>query len=399
MKKYFGLILVFYLFACQPQNESIHATILDGDGVISLQTESLTPKLILAQAGIILGLADKIQFHGADLPDDFSLPAGGTYVLQVRRAHTLTLITPDEKLIYETASATVGRALAQIGLQLFTSDYVAPPLEAPITSNITIVYRPARSLSVDANGKIISIKSSRQTVGLALASAGIPLLGLDKSQPDESEALPADGQIKIYRVRETVTILETKIPYSTEYEYSAEQQPGEQTVVQPGELGLTISRIRTRYENGNEIAKITDAQTIVRQPRHSIIRLSTQTQIQTIDTPDGQFQYWRAVQMYTTSYSPCRSGTSQCSYGTASGLPVKQGTVALIPSLFNQLSGTKVYIPGYGVGIVADVGGGFPDGRLWIDLGFSDEDYQSWSGMHTVYFLAPAPPSIPAGLN
>jgi hypothetical protein len=45
------------------------------------------------------------------------------------------------------------------------------------------------------------------------------------------------------------------------------------------------------------------------------------------------------------------------------------------------------------------VGGGFPDGRLWIDLGYSDEDWQNWGGMVTVYFLAPAPATIPAALQ
>lgn len=80
-------------------------------------------------------------------------------------------------------------------------------------------------------------------------------------------------------------------------------------------------------------------------------------------------------------------------------MTVKKGVVAVIPSLFNQLAGSKVYIPGYGIGTIGDVGGGFPDGRLWIDLGFSDDDYQSWSGYHTVYFLAPAPANIPPGLN
>jgi 3D (Asp-Asp-Asp) domain-containing protein len=70
-----------------------------------------------------------------------------------------------------------------------------------------------------------------------------------------------------------------------------------------------------------------------------------------------------------------------------------------VRSLFNQLSGSQVYIPGYGVAVIGDVGGGFPDGRAWIDLGYSDDDYQSWSGMVTVYFLAPAPATIPAGLE
>jgi uncharacterized protein YabE (DUF348 family) len=401
VKRIFGLTLVILLLACacQPQNAGISISILDGEKVIRLQAESNTPAGILSLAGITLSTSDKIQFHGADLPADFMLPPGGNYTLQIRRAHLLTLITPDGQSNIRTTEPNVGQALAQTGLQLYAADYIAPPLETPITANITVVYRPARDLSVSTKDGTIAVKSSQQTVGKALAAAGLALFGLDKSLPAESEPLPIDGQIKIIRVKETVTLLEKAIPFPKSYIYSLDQAAGEQKVVQAGETGLTISRVRTRYENGAEVAQITEAETIVRQPVESIISLSTQAQIQTLDTPDGQIQYWRAVQMYTTSYSPCGSGTPKCSYGTASGLPVKHGVVALIPSLYNQLVGSRVYIPGYGVAVIGDVGGGFPDGRPWIDLGFSDDDYQNWSGMHTVYFLAPAPASIPPGLN
>ena len=377
----------------------INVNILDGEKIISLQTGSNTPAGILSLAGIPLSANDKIQFHGADLPADFVLPPGGNYTLQIRRAHLLTLITPDGQSSIQTTAPNIGQALAQTGLQLYTSDSITPPLETPVTSNLTVFYRPAKDLTVSTKDGTIAVKSSQQTVGKALASAGLALFGLDKSMPAESEPLPSDGQIKIVRVKETVALIEKAIPFPKSYIYSLDQSAGEQKVVQAGETGLTISRVRTRYEDGTKVAQITEAETVVRQPIESIISLSTQAQIQTLDTPDGQIQYWRAVQMYTTSYSPCGSGTPKCSYGTASGLPVKHGVVALVPSLYNQLVGSRVYIPGYGVAVIGDVGGGFPDGRLWIDLGFSDEDYQNWSGMHTVYFLAPAPASIPSGLN
>ena len=107
-------------------------------------------------------------------------------------------------------------------------------------------------------------------------------------------------------------------------------------------------------------------------------------------------QFWRAISMYATSYSPCRLGIpNYCNTGTAGGLSLRRGVVAMTRAWFNQLRGTQVYVPGYGVGVVGDIGGGFPDGRAWIDLGYSDADYQTWSGWVTVYFLAPAPDVVP----
>ena len=395
MKRLLWLLLAFTLISCQPQSIKTTVYLLDGDKVLNLQADSNTPAAILAQAGVTLSPADKIYFNGVDLPADFSLPSGGPYTLQIRRAHTLTLFTPDGQTSFQTTAATVGQALAQIGLQLYAADYIEPPVETPVKTDLPVTYRPAREITVSVDGKTVTVKSSALTVGQALVSVGIPLLGLDKSLPGESDSLPTNGQIKVIRVSEVVTLVEKSIPFSKKYEYSSDLAAGSQKVLQVGEAGLMVSRVRVRYEDGVEVERTTEAETLVRPPKDSLVSLGTQVTVQTLDVPGGQIQYWHAVQMYATSYSPCRSGTSKCSYGTASGLPVKRGVVAMARALYNQLAGTQVYIPGYGVAVIGDVGGGFPDGRLWIDLGYSDEDWQNWGGMVTVYFLAPAPTTIP----
>jgi uncharacterized protein YabE (DUF348 family) len=399
MKRLFWLLLTLMLVSCQAETIPTTVYLLDGDQVLSLQTDVTTPAAILARAGVTLAPADQILFRGATLPVDFPLPPGGPYTLQIRRAQTLTLVTPDGQTTLQSTAATVGQALAQTGLQLYAADYIEPPLETPLVANLTVTYRPARDITVSVDGQAVTVKSSALTVGQALASAGIPLLGLDKSLPGESDPLPANGQIKVIRVTETISLVEKSIPFSKKYEYSSALAMGEQKVLQVGELGLKISRMRVRYEDGVEISRTTEAETLVRPPKDSLVSLGSQVTVQTLDVPGGQIQYWRAVQMYATSYSPCRSGISKCSYGTASGLPVKRGVVAMVRSLYNQLAGTQVYIPGYGVAVVADVGGGLSNGGLWIDLGYSDEDWQGWSSMVTVYFLVPAPAVIPVVLQ
>jgi 3D (Asp-Asp-Asp) domain-containing protein len=52
---------------------------------------------------------------------------------------------------------------------------------------------------------------------------------------------------------------------------------------------------------------------------------------------------------------------------TASGLPTGPGVVAVDPTVIPL--GTRLYIPGYGKGIAADIGGGIK-GRI-IDLWYS----------------------------
>mgnify|MGYP001579005907 CR=1 FL=1 len=43
---------------------------------------------------------------------------------------------------------------------------------------------------------------------------------------------------------------------------------------------------------------------------------------------------------------------------------------------------------------MGDVGGGPPGNHYWVDLAFSDGDYQPVYGTVTVYFLTPVPTNL-----
>jgi 3D (Asp-Asp-Asp) domain-containing protein len=133
---------------------------------------------------------------------------------------------------------------------------------------------------------------------------------------------------------------------------------------------------------------------VARQPQNEILGYGTRVVVRTITTAEGTFEYWRAVNVYATSYSPCQLGIpNYCNSVTASGAQLVKGIVAVRLSWYRYMKGAGVYIPGYGTGIVADVGGGIP-GRYWIDLGFTDADFQAWHQNTTIYFLTPVPTNI-----
>jgi hypothetical protein len=55
-----------------------------------------------------------------------------------------------------------------------------------------------------------------------------------------------------------------------------------------------------------------------------------------------------------------------------------------------------MYVPGYGVGIIADTGA-YPYNHNWVDLGYTDEEFELYAKFIpsiTVYLLAPAPPGF-----
>ncbi|MGC8856647.1 MAG: G5 domain-containing protein [Anaerolineae bacterium] len=393
MKRLFWLWLGLVLLACQPQIPHPTLLILDGEKVYRLKGAPGTPADALAQVGIRLEAEDRLLLNGKPVALDQPLGQDNSPTLQVRRAFTVTVHTPEGERSLRSAAFTVGEALHQAGFELYASDAIDPPAETALLPGMTIHYTPSRPLTVQVGGQMLHIRSSAETVGAALARAGIPLIGLDSSQPSESEALPADGQIRLIRVSEAVVLAQKSIPFESEFQASANLALDQQEILQPGQAGLSVSRIRIRYEDGQEVSRQTEAETLVRAPQKRIIGYGTKVEIKTATVDGVTFEYWRAVRMYATSYSPCRSAPGRCYPNTASGKPVKKGVVSVVYRWYVAMRGQPLYIPGYGYATIEDVGGGIP-GRLWIDLGYSDDDYQQWGQWVTVYFLTPVPANI-----
>jgi uncharacterized protein YabE (DUF348 family) len=386
-----GLVVVcaFLLFACQPAAPQT-VTIIDGDQILALQTDESVPVAILKQAGITLNANDALLLNG--LPISPQVPITKFPItLQIRRAILVSISFAQGQQIIETSAFTVGEALTQAGVQLRARDQISQSTISGLQQSITIYQ--LHPLTITANDKTFTTFTSAQTVGGALAEAGIPLVGGDYSIPSENEALPADGNIKVVRVSESVILAQKPIPFTSELIAAADVPLDSIQILHPGETGLTIQRIRVRYEDGAEISRITEAETVVRQPENRVSGYGTKIEIKTTVVDGVTIEYWRAVQMYITSYSPCRSGGDRCYTGTSSGATVQKGVVGMKYDWYLSMGGQPLYIPGYGFATVEDVCGGCT-GKPWIDVAYSDNDYVPWSSWVTVYFLTPVPSNI-----
>ena len=389
-----------FLASCQPQSPAT-VTILDDGQIHRLTTNERIPANLLTEAGITLAPNDQLLVNGLPFPREQTLPAG-LDILQVRRAVTVRLVTPGGEQELTTTAQTVGSVLAEAGIQLYAVDFIDPPTETPVRAEMTITYRPSQELKVTTSVGVLTIRSSAWTIGAALAEAGIPLEGLDYSLPAESEALPPDGQVRVVRVSESLQLIQKSIPFETETVSSSDVAVGQQEIAQPGQEGLAIARTRIRYEDGQEVSRTVEDESVVRPPQTRIVNTGTKIVVTTATVGGENLEYWLAYKMYATIYSPCNSGTGGCSYATASGLRAGRGVVAVDPSMYSYLQGQRVYILGYGYAVIGDIGGGYiiensigVSRYRWIDLGFNDNNIVDMSGWLTVYFLAPAPASIP----
>ena len=214
------------------------------------------------------------------------------------------------------------------------------------------------------------------------------------SSPDESQPVPADGKIQVVRVWEEVVIKQTTTPFKSEVVADSQLELDQTRVVQAGRPGIKVTRERVRYEDGSEVSRVNEGEWVASQPQNQKIGYGTKIVIHTLDTPDGQIQYYRAVRVYATSFAPCNfiQFIGHCSYTTANGMKLQKGVIGTGEAWYHLLVNQKVYVENYGMATVADYG--YVPG-YWIDLGYSDSDFVNWHGYTTLYFLAPAPANVP----
>jgi uncharacterized protein YabE (DUF348 family) len=394
MKRIIWLIPVFLVLLSACQKTGIPVTIFADGHTYNVITSEHIPDKILSVVKLTLAANDRLLYLGSPVPPDSALPVAASYTLTIRRALALTLVTPEGQKTIQTSAQSIGQALVEAGYTLYSADRIDPPTETPIEGPLTVTYQPSRKLEVMVDGEEVPVRSAASSVGRALAEVGIPLIGLDYSSPPETDPLPSDGKIRVTRVIESVALIQKSLPFITRTEPSADLELDQQALVQAGQPGLAVTRVRTISQDGVQVSQKTESESIVRPPQDRIMGYGTKVVIRSAVVDGITIQYYRVLTLLATSYSPCRSGTTKCSYGTSSGLPVERGTVAMVYSWYLAFGFDKLYIPGYGYATVGDVGAGPAGSHYWVDLGFTDADYQPIYGNLTVYFLTPVPANL-----
>ncbi len=361
--------------------------VVDGESR-SLRTTATNPADILRQAGVTIGDDDLILVDGTQTNGE-SLALWPVIASHITVQHAVPLLINDgdQPITIETTDTTVGEALFNAGVTLYLADVVTPDISTSVTTGMEIIIRRARPLTIVADGITLETRTRGDTVADALADAGVALIGLDYAVPAEDTRLTPGLSIRVVRVSEEVLMEQQTLPYETVFEADSALELDQRRLVQAGQNGMVQSRVRVRFEDGVEVNRQAEGTTVIQEAANEVVGYGTMIVLRTIDTPDGPREYWRHIRMYATSYHPVNGDNI-----TGTGEILRKGIVAVVPGTIPYF--TEVYVPDYGIGLVADSGGGLPNSDLWIDLGYSDDDYQSWHQYVDVYLLTPVPERI-----
>ncbi len=302
--------------------------------------------------------------------------------------HTFGLVTE-----VNTTETSVQEALIKGGFSVGPADLVLPHKDTPVQQGQHVFLRNATPLSLQVNGQSKPIHTLAETVEQVLQRNNISLGPGDEITPELTTKVTPDMTISVVKMSGRIEVEERTIPFSTKYVADNQIEYGEQVVTRAGATGIHKREYYVEYQDRQKAHKMLQREWTAQEAVDAEIHYGTKIILRVLETPAGSLQYWRKMRVWATWYSPSTAGAGTVPgdhwYGmTRLGYEVQRGVIAVDPNVIPMRTG--MYVPGYGIGLAVDTGGGII-GNM-IDLGFADDDEKTWPTKWVdIYLLGSGP--------
>lgn len=274
---------------------------------------------------------------------------------------------------YSTTAETVGDALAEAGVTVGPGDIVYPSPETEMSPGVHVFVDHATTVRLTVAGEESVVHSHAATVAGLLEEQGVAIEGADKVRPMLSADLREEMDVSVTTIRRATQYEDQPIPFGTVYTYDASVLAGQQVVKQEGKDGHLRRTHSILRVNGKDVKSAVVSETLT-PPVDRVIAIGTLIPASATEfeiAPGEDVQCSRTLDVWATWYSASTSGGSGI---TRTGTGVYKGIIATDPNVIPL--GTKMFVPGYGFGIAADTGGGIKGNK--IDLGYGESDVKDW---------------------
>lgn len=365
--------------------------VADGTAV-EVRTQARTVAGAVAAAGVALRAGDRLRVDGFPAAPGARLvrdaTADGPVRIEVTRARPVTVYVDGRPIETRSVHDTVREVIADAGIGVREGDLVSHPLDGPVPPDAVIRLRKARSIVIVVDGVAENVYTQVTRVGEVLDLFGVDTDGASVSHA--LDALVTDGmEIAVSLTREVVeeTLELTPPPVIRRDDHTL--APGEERVVE-GEPGRRLVRERVTYRGGVEIARELIDSEVVRAAvaTEHLVGPSAGDGDARLVTDEYTGPYRAKLRVWATWYDATHGGKERDDpkWGiTATGIPLEHGICAVDPDVIPLL--TRLYVPGYGPCLAADVGGGIRGNH--IDLGFPEDHAPNpwYTGYVDVYVL------------
>ncbi|MEN8655743.1 ubiquitin-like domain-containing protein [Streptomyces sp. 21So2-11] len=235
---------------------------------------------LLADQGVTVGEHDIV----APAPGE-ALASGDEIVVHYGRPVTLTLDGQRRQLW--TTARTVEGALRQLGVRAEGAFLSTSRSSAIGRNGLALDVRTERSVTFMADGRERTIRTNAATVGEALAEVGISLHGQDTTSVPPG-TFPRDGQtITVMRIKGTKEVREEPIPFTVERTQDPTLFKGTEVVAQAGKQGARRVTYALRTVNGVKQKPRKIAEEIAREPVTQRVKVGTKAMPTAVAGADG----------------------------------------------------------------------------------------------------------------
>jgi uncharacterized protein YabE (DUF348 family) len=277
-----------------------------------------------------------------------------------------------------TFSQTVKGILHKAGVPTNRHDVIKP--DRTVTAGHPIIVRKAVPVTVLVDNRRIHVWTTRYNVQAVLSAAKIKMSPLDLVRPALNAKITTSTTVNVIRRWWVTKRIRQRIPFGVRHVPDPYLPQGRVVIHRPGQFGERVKIVRDLMQAG----KVVKSQVIGLHEWHSarweIIYYGT---AHPISRGTAVPQFSNAIPMVSTAYWPDPAWSTGY---TATGVRAGYGIAAVDPAVIPL--GTRLYIPGYGFAVAADVGGAIVGDR--IDLCYDDAQQAIDWGVRdvTVYILS-----------
>jgi uncharacterized protein YabE (DUF348 family) len=295
---------------------------------------------------------------------------------------------------FKTNLDDISDILKEKGISLSESDEIYPYSQGEVSKNQTIKIKRSNNVTINADGKSISVDTCEKTVYNVLESNNIKLNDADIIDHDINETIKDKMVINIVRVNEEIEKIIEKIPFNVIEKPNSDLDSGKTILVSKGIEGENEKQYYVKFHDDVEIERELISEEIVKEAQDEVIEFGT---VKNKKTSRGDtFRYTKVLDMrataYDLSYESCGKTPDDPLYGiTYTGMKAKHGVVAVDPNVIPLYS--RLYIEAadgswvYGFSVAGDTGGAVK-GNI-IDLFYDDPEFVKSFGVKPakVYIL------------
>jgi uncharacterized protein YabE (DUF348 family) len=175
--------------------------------------------------------------------------------------------------IYQTTAESfrVEDFLKEKSINIYSKDLINPDLKASLAPHSRIEITSNREISIEVDGEVREIDTTRRTVEEVLKDENIKLNPFDKIKPDLEDLTQNDLEIEITRIEKKNIVEEEVIEYETIVEEDKDLKWKKVEIEQEGKDGLKEVEYELVYKNGELVSKTKLSSKITEEAQPKII--------------------------------------------------------------------------------------------------------------------------------